>query len=149
MPTGIFTACRFSETPQGVTLGRRYRNRRARDPFCGSAPNGAERRFVKILHGRMIDCKTCGEILIFHGLLLPVSSPTRAKSTIRTSSHVRPPSLDHDSSKWGEFDAICDQTYRFSSNLPFSVSCTKNSPRPLLNSPTFGSPTLPSLLLAK
>jgi hypothetical protein len=29
---------------------------------------------------------------------LPVSSLTRAKSTILASSHVRPPSLDHDSS---------------------------------------------------
>src|SRR5215472_18414887 len=83
------------------------------------------------------------------GCALPVLSLTRAKSTILTSSHVRPPSLDHDSSKWGELDAICDQIYRFSSDLPFSVSCTKNSPRPFLNSPTFGSPTLPSFLLAK
>ena len=33
------------------------------------------------------------------GCALPVSSLTRAKSTILTDSHVRPPSLDHDSSK--------------------------------------------------
>jgi len=32
------------------------------------------------------------------GCALPVSSLTRAKSTILASSHVRPPSLDHDSS---------------------------------------------------
>ena len=32
------------------------------------------------------------------GRALPASSLARAKSTILTSSHVRPPSLDHDSS---------------------------------------------------
>ena len=32
------------------------------------------------------------------GCALPVSSLTRTKSTILASSHVRPPSLDHDSS---------------------------------------------------
>ena|SRR5579862_548052 len=55
-----------------------------------------DHRFYRIIgHSRLIR----DPVHFLIGCVLPVCSLTRTKSTILTGSHVRPPSLDQDSSK--------------------------------------------------
>src|SRR6266851_7112353 len=74
---------------------------------------------------------------------------TRVSVAIQLISHVFPPSLENACSKRHESGVMSEMTNRTRMARPFSVSWSKNSPRPFLNSPTVGWLNTPPLLAAK
>src|SRR5439155_15562772 len=68
----------------------------------------------------------------------PDASSTRVSVAIQFTSQVFPPSSENDCSKRHEVGVMSEITKRTKLARPFSVSRSKNSPRPFLNSPIVG-----------
>jgi len=68
---------------------------------------------------------------------------------IQFTSQVLPPFVENDCSNLQDCGLMSDMMKRTRTGRPLKSSWSKNSPRPFLNSPTVGVPSVPPLLLAK
>src|SRR5437667_11739461 len=73
---------------------------------------------------------------------------TRVSIAIQFTSHVLPPSVENDCSNLQDSGLMSEMMKRTRTGRPLKSSWSKNSPRPFLNSPTVGVPSVPALLLA-
>src|SRR4030095_8094581 len=77
------------------------------------------------------------------------SSFNRVSVPLQFTSQVLPPSSENACSKRHEFGVMSEITNRTKMARPFTVSWSKNSPRPFFNSPIVGRLRLPLMLLEK